>query len=499
MSVPATPSNQPESPADFAASVRRAVIWRSGTQILGQLVAWLSTFFVIRILAPEDYGLAAMTGVVLVLLNMLNGYGLASGFVQKAEVTPRDHRQLLGLLLAINLPLMVVQALVAAPLAAWFFSEPRVADLLVAQSVYFLAGPPIAYGQAVLSRAMDFRLQATINLAGVLAGALTAVAGALAGLGVWTLVLAPGAIFGARAIGFAVTIGFPRPSFNFRGAGTMMRFGGFLAVSQAFWFVQSQADITIAGRLFDAHALGLYATALMLTQIFTSKVVPPINEVAFSAYARLGDPAIAGAAFLKAVRLVMLIALPFYAGLAVVAQPLVAAVLGPQWLGAAPIVQILALAMPAMTLNILFSPACDARGRADLSARNGLTGAVLLPLSFLLGAQWGVLGLAWAWVIAYPLYTVLSAMRVLPVLGVRARAIADGIAPPLAAALVMAGLVLLVDRALPAVPPVARLAILVGTGGVAYAAALALLARAQATEFFDAVVMRRREPEPLAA
>lgn len=487
------------APDGFAASVRRAVIWRSGTQILGQLVAWFSTFFVIRILHPEDYGLAAMTGVVLVLLNMLNGYGLASGFVQKAEVTERDRRQLLGLLIAINGPLLLLQALVAAPLAAWFFAEPRVADLLIGQAFYFLAGPPIAYGQAVLSRAMDFRAQATINLASAVAGALTAIAGALGGLGVWTLILAPGAMYGTRALGLAWVTGLPRPSFDFRGAGAMLRFGGFLAVSQCFWFIQSQADVTIAGRLFDAHTLGLYATALMLTQIFTAKIVPPINEVAFSAYARLEQPEVAAAAFMKAVRLVMLAALPFYAGLAVVAEPLVAAVLGPQWLEAAPLVRLLAVAMPAMTVNILFSPACDARGRADITAKNGLFGAVLLPVAFLVGAQWGVAGIAWAWILAYPLYTAASAARTLPVLGIGAGQLAVAVAPPLLAALAMAALVELARQAIAGWPPVPQLALLVAVGGAGYAAALLVVARAQATEFLDAVIFRRRAPTPLAA
>ncbi|MBN9990681.1 hypothetical protein JND45_15210, partial [Listeria monocytogenes] len=36
--------------------VRSAVIWRSGSQILAQLVQWASTFLVIRILDPHDYG-----------------------------------------------------------------------------------------------------------------------------------------------------------------------------------------------------------------------------------------------------------------------------------------------------------------------------------------------------------------------------------------------------------------------------------------------------------
>jgi hypothetical protein len=75
--------------------------------------------------------------------------------------------------------------------------------------------------------------------------------------------------------------------------------------------VQSQSDIFIAGRHFDTHDLGLYAEALFLTQIFAAKFVPPLNEVAFPAYARMQhDPSALASSFLKAVRLIMLIALP---------------------------------------------------------------------------------------------------------------------------------------------------------------------------------------------
>ncbi|MCP5751439.1 oligosaccharide flippase family protein, partial [Klebsiella pneumoniae] len=69
--------------------------------------------------------------------------------------------------------------------------------------------------------------------------------------------------------------------------GHLARYGGVVAGASLLGFAQSQADILIAGRWFDAHAVGVYTTALFLTQIFTNKVVPPINEVAFSAYARM--------------------------------------------------------------------------------------------------------------------------------------------------------------------------------------------------------------------
>ena len=41
-----------------------------------------STFMMIRILSARDYGLFAITRVILVLLNMARGFGLASGLSQ---------------------------------------------------------------------------------------------------------------------------------------------------------------------------------------------------------------------------------------------------------------------------------------------------------------------------------------------------------------------------------------------------------------------------------
>ena len=133
--------------------VRSAVIWRSGTQILGQIIAWASTFLVIRMLDPTDYGLFAMTQVILVLLNMLNGYGLASAIIQKPDVDDRTVRQLFGMLLLLNLGLGAVQFLMA-PLAAAYYRQDVVADLLRVQSLLYIATPFIALPYALLARAM---------------------------------------------------------------------------------------------------------------------------------------------------------------------------------------------------------------------------------------------------------------------------------------------------------------------------------------------------------
>ncbi|SEJ70413.1 Membrane protein involved in the export of O-antigen and teichoic acid [Sphingomonas sp. OV641] len=488
--MPPAPSNTNQTQS-LTQQVRNAVIWRSGSQIAAQIVQWASTFLVIRILAPSDYGLFALTGVVMAFLNMLNGYGLASGLVREAELTTHQIRQAFGMLIALNVGLGAIQ-LGLAPAAAAYYRQPEVAALLRVQALIYLFTPFIALPQALLSRSMDYRRQGRINIISSVVGAGTALVGAFSGWGVWTLVIAPMALFATRAVGMTVAAGsIMMPSFDFRGAGSLARFGGVMAAGQLFWFIQSQIDVFIAGRHLDLHDLGIYTTSLFLAQIFVSKFVPPLNEVAFSAYARIQhDRAATAAAFTKGVRIVMLAALPFYFGLAVTADPLVRVMLGEQWADAAIIVRLLAIAMPFMTLQVLFSPACDALGRPGVGVANGAAGSAILAAGFLVGIQWGLIGIAAAWIVCYPVYLAVSCWRALPVIGARARDVAAAVAPSLLAAAAMAIAVTALDHSM-VLAPLPRLCLLVTAGAAVYAGWLALFARGVVQETLALIRNRR--------
>jgi O-antigen/teichoic acid export membrane protein len=281
------------------------------------------------------------------------------------------------------------------------------------------------------------------------------------------------------------------PSFNFRGVRDLADYGGIVMGGQIFWFLQTQSDIIIAGRLLGKDELGLYTVSLFLAQIFVTKVVPPLNEVAFSAYARIKDDRAAIAAgFLKSLRVVMLLALPFCLGMAVTAEPLVRTMLGEDKAHSAPIVALLALAMPFMTLHVLFAPATNACGRPGIATRGSVLGTVLMPLSYFAGVQWGVTGLAAAWLLAYPLLTAFSAAWSLPVIGIKPRELLGALQAPVLAGLAMAAGVILVDRTLPELPQVLRLAALVATGGAIYAGWLLTFARERIGEVLDLILKR---------
>lgn len=460
----------------LASQVRTAVIWRSGSQIGTQIVSWASTLIVIRLLAPEDYGLFAMASVMLVLLNTMNGWGLASALIREEHVSEERLRQTLGMLVLLNGGLALIQFM-AAPLVAMWFEQPMVAQLLRVQSLLYLAVPFCALPHAILSRRMDFRRPAQVRLAAALAGAGTALTGALSGWGVWTLVAAPLAMILTEAVGMTWAARAPiRPSFRFAGAGHIAGFGGVMTATQLFWFVQSQADVMIAGRVLDPHSLGVYTTGLFLAQLLAAKFVPPINEVAYAAYARQhadGSAADEGAgALLATIRLVMLIALPAYAGLAVVAPALVPVLLGEKWRGIVPLLPILSTAMAMMTLQILFAPATNARGVPMAALRITVIGSVVMPLAFFTGSHFGVIGFAWGWVGGMAVLTAATIRLSGPILGLGLGALARAVLPPAVAALAMAGLIALVLRWLPPVPDLLALAIAVPLGVALYGGVL---------------------------
>lgn len=356
--------------ARFGAKVRSALFWRSGGQIVAQMLSWVSTIYVMRQLDPGDYGIFAMTQVILNFMQFLNGYGLVSALVQAESLPTHQVRQAFGIMLILNAVLAGAQ-LALAPFAADYYNQPIVADLLRVQALIYLSTPFIAIPEVLMGRSLDFRGPAIVGLIAAAAAAGVAVAGAMLGWGVWTLIFAPIAGFYVRGIGYAIATGFiPIPSFDFRGTRWMIVFGASLLGGQLLWIIQNQADILIGGRVLSTHELGLYSESLFLTQIFVSKFIPPLNDVAFPAYARMQrDAARVAELFCRAVRILMLISCPLYFGMAASAPALIETLLGAKWLPMADTVRILALAMPFMTVQVMFAPLSNAMGARNDDAR----------------------------------------------------------------------------------------------------------------------------------
>jgi O-antigen/teichoic acid export membrane protein len=328
------------------------------------------------------------------------------------------------------------------------------------------------------------------------AGAITSLYCVYNGWGVWTLVAAPIVATIVRALGLTIAARLiVWPSFNFKGAGDIIRYGSAMVIGQFFWIIQSQADVTIAGRLVMPRALGLYAEALFLTQIFAGKFLPPINEVAFPSYSELAKSGGAvGPAFITAARIVMTLTLPLYFGLAVTAEPLVATVFGPKWLDMAPLITILALSMPFWTLQLMFAPATNALGYSSLYVWVNAWGAALLTIGYLIGIRFGIYGLAMSWLVSTPLLLLITAWMSMPKMEASPLALIRGLMPNILAATAMAAIVHYSARLLANAPHGVELMLLIVIGAASYFGLLYSFARAELGEIY-ALLTQRKLPQ----
>jgi O-antigen/teichoic acid export membrane protein len=485
----------------LAGDVRRAIIWRSGSQIAAQIITWSSTLIVMRLLLPADYGLFAMSLVMLSFLNFLNGYGFASALVQERDLDPHRIRQAFGLLLVANVVIALTQW-IAAPYVAAYYGQPVVADMLRVQTLIYLSTPFIAIPEVLMGRSLDFRSQAVVNLVSALTGSVLSLVLAIADFGVWTLVYAPIVMFWVRAIGLSwMARVLVWPSFDFRGCGGIFRFGLAILLTQLFWLVQTQSDIFVIGRQFSAHEVGVYSQAVFLATIFYARFVPPLNEVAFPAYARMQDdlPGLRSA-FLRSARLILLIAAPLYVGMAVTAKPLVATLFGPTWNELPPLVEIMALAMPFMTVQILFAPALNAMGKPGIPVRAGIAGAIIFGIAFFVAPHFGLSGIAGAWCVASPLLLFVTLQLSRPYLGIGVIEMIAALRFPVECSVLMGAVVWATDRWL-AAPlagqwPALQLVLLVLAGMLSYAAIIHMRDRTAMIEVWHLI---RRQPAPAAA
>jgi len=414
--------------------------WSAVARFAGQAVAWAITILVIRLLSPADYGLMAMGMVVVSLLILLNTLGLDAVLVQEKNPTLQKTRQIFGVVIIVNI-LFFALVLCGAGSIAEFYGEAALKPVLQVLSVQFLLLIFETLPQSRLERDIDFAGRSIVDFATLVMGSLTTLVLALLGFGVWALIWGTLTTNATRMLGLnMISRSLVWPSFSLRGMGKSLSFGGFVTTDRGLWFLFSESDKFIGGKLLGGHLLGYYAVASQLAALPISKISGLLNSVAFPAFSHAHANASAETVqgyLLKATRILAIAAMPVFFGVSCTAQSIVASLLGEKWLPAAPLLQILGVVMPFRLLSNVFPPLLWGVGQPEISATNFLIAASIMPLAFFTGSQWGVSGLAYAWVGMYPVVFFITAVRTCRVVNVDVIDYLKQIVRPVAAGMIM--------------------------------------------------------------
>lgn len=444
--------------------------WAALGKLSSQLITWAITIYIIRLLSPEDYGLMALATIFSALFSFIAEIGLGPTLVQTKDLPAERIRQIFGLVLLSNSGVFLLMTFIVAPTVSYFFGEPRLNIVIQIISLQFIPAAFAVIPSALLERNMRFRGRAIVDLFSTVGSALVTLTAAQAGYGVFAL--AWGAVAQAlfRAIGLNIAGSRPGlPLFRFQGCANMFNFGRNVAATQLVWFFYSQADAFIVGKLLGKHDLGVYSVSMDLASLPASRISAILNQVVFPSFSKVKrDGGSVAPYLLKGMRGISLIAVPVMWGMSSIAPEMIQVLLGEKWLEAALPLSLLCLIMPLRVLSPLVHSGLHAVGRADVSFRITSITAVVMCTGFLVGTQFGLMGLSITWLSLFPcvfLYNLIDSGRYL---GLTARDIAINLGRPAVAGVLMYATVAVFRRFLDPTQALLNLVLLIASGAVAY-------------------------------
>ena len=383
-----------------------------------------------------------MAMVFVGFLTLLADAGLGAAVVQATELNDHRLRSIWGVVILVNCVLFALLAL-AAPAIALLFAEERLVPIIRVLAVQFLIGMFAVMPGALLTRVLDFKGQSIVTLVGALVGSLTTLSLAISGWGVWALVLGNLLAHFVNTVALNVISPFLKfPRCSLKGVRSMVVFGGQVTAARVLWFVYSQADVLIVGRLLGKELLGLYSVAMHLASLPNQKISSVLNQVALPAFAHSQhNSELVGRYLLRALRVLALVSFPIFWGLSSIAPEIIAVLLGTKWAAATVPLQLLPLIMPLSLLSPFLHTAFLGIGRGDVVLANVATACLVMPGAFALGANYGLAGVSLAWVIAFPFVMAFNLRRMLPLVGLGWRDFLSAVTPAAGAASVMYGAV----------------------------------------------------------
>lgn len=380
----------------------RGVVWNF-FRVMSQTFLSVGVMAVLaRLLVPEDFGLMTLSMIFIGFANLLSSMGMGQALIQRASLSDRDIRLAGTLSVLMGSVLLAFFWLTAEPVAL-FFDSPRMTDILRALALGLWLTSFAEISRALLMRKLEFRQLFGIELvAYVLGHGITSISLALAGYGVWSLVVGNVVALAVSSILFIFFVRPPlKPLWNLHEARELLSFGFGVSVNSTVNYMAVNADYAVIGKYMNDGVLGLYSRAYHLVTLPLTRISATLTGVMFSSYSEIQtDIARVKRAYLLVVSATSLLTLPILSGFVVAGELLIVGLFGEQWREASEVFRILCVAGMIKSVAHLAGSVVQATGNVYSEVKRQVIYLVMLLIGCLFAVPYGINAVAVAVVIA---------------------------------------------------------------------------------------------------
>lgn len=382
-------------------STLKNFVWRFAERCGAQLVTFIVSIVLARILAPEDYGQIALITVFTTIMQVFVDSGLGTALIQKKDADDLDFSSVFYFNFVICLILYVVM-FVTAPFIAGFYGNSSLTSIIRVISLTIVISGVKGIQQSYVSRNMMFKRFFYSTLGGTVFSAFFGIALAYAGFGVWAIVAQQLSNTAIDTLILWVTVKWrPKRMFSWVRLKGLLSFGWKMLASSLLDTVYNNIRSLIIGKMYSSSDLAYYDQGKKFPNVIVTNINTSIDSVLLPTMASTQDDAGRVKSMTRrAIKTSTYIMAPLMMGLAFCAEPIVGLVLTDKWLPCVPFLRIFCVTYMFYPIHTANLNAIKAMGRSDLFLKLEIVKKVV-GIALLLSTMWfGVMAMAYSLLIS---------------------------------------------------------------------------------------------------
>ncbi len=322
-------------------TVAKGALWMVLFKVAERSIGLVSTVILARLLVPTDFGLVALATAIIALLEVFGSFSFDLVLIQKQQADRSYYDTAWTFNVIVGVAIGVVLLIVAIP-AGSFYNDARLEAIVAVLALAPFLNGLENVGIVAFRKDLEFHKEFAFLIAKKFISFAVTVTLAVLLRSYWALIAG---IVTSRLTGTVLSYWVhpyrPRLSLNKRRE--LFNFSSWLFFGNIIQFVNNRMSDFVVGKIAGSHALGLFSLAYEVSNLPTTELVAPINRAVFPGYARVGnDVAALRAGYLAVIGLITLLTVPLGLGIAATASVFVPFVLGPKWIEAVELINILA-------------------------------------------------------------------------------------------------------------------------------------------------------------
>lgn len=378
-------------------NVMKNFFWRFAERSGAQIVTFIVSIILARLLSPKDYGAIALVTVFISILQVFVDSGLGSALIQKKNADDLDFSSVFIFNFIVCIILYIFMFFVA-PIIAEFYDDKNLVAIIRVISITILISGVKGIQQAYVSRNMLFKKFFFSTIGGTVFSAFLGIFMAYKGFGVWALVAQQLSNTAIDTLILWITVEWrPKFIFSWKRLKSLLSFGWKLLISALLDTTYNNLRNLIIGKLYSPADLAFYNQGDKFPKVIITNINASIDSVLLPTMSREQDNKEKVKSMTRrAIKTSTYLMAPMMMGLAFCSDNIVRLVLTEKWIECVPYLRIFCITYMFWPLHTANLNAINALGRSDWFLRLEIIKKIM-GLTVLLLTMWhGVMVMAYS-------------------------------------------------------------------------------------------------------